>query len=74
MIDACAAAGFRQMIGYIDADNAPSLALHEKFGFARAGLLCGVAFRHGHWSDTVMVQRSLGAGVTAPPPVTAPGR
>ena len=39
MIDACAAAGFRQMIGYIDADNAPSLALHEKFGFARAGLL-----------------------------------
>ena len=42
VIDACAAAGFRQMIGYIDADNAPSLALHEKFGFARAGLLCGV--------------------------------
>ena len=33
LIDACAAAGFRQMIGYIDADNAPSLALHEKFGF-----------------------------------------
>jgi phosphinothricin acetyltransferase len=74
LIDACAAAGFRQMIGYIDADNAPSLALHEKFGFARAGLLCGVAYRHGRWSDTVMVQRSLGAGTTAPPPVTAPGR
>ena len=38
LIDACAAAGFRQMIGYIDADNAASLALHEKFGFARVGL------------------------------------
>lgn len=62
LIDACAAAGFRQMIGYIDADNASSLALHEKFGFARTGLLCGVAYRHGRWSDTVMVQRSLGAG------------
>ena len=74
LIDACAAAGFRQMIGYIDADNAPSLALHEKFGFARAGLLCGVAYRHGRWSDTVMVQRSLGAGTTAAPPVTTPGR
>lgn len=74
LIDNCAAAGFRQMIGYIDADNAPSLALHEKFGFSRAGLLCGVAYRHGRWSDTVMVQRSLGAGATAPPPVTAPGR
>ncbi|MFB6415631.1 MULTISPECIES: GNAT family N-acetyltransferase [Bradyrhizobium] len=74
LVDACAAAGFRQMIGYIDADNAPSLALHEKFGFARAGLLCGVAYRHGRWSDTVMVQRSLGAGTTAPPPVMAAGR
>ena len=62
------------MIGYIDADNAPSLALHEKFGFSRVGLLCGVAYRHGRWSDTAMMQRSLGAGVTAPPPVTAPGR
>src|ERR1700730_6340510 len=47
LIDACAAAGFRQMIGYIDADNAPSLALHEKFGFSRVGLLCGVAYRYG---------------------------
>jgi phosphinothricin acetyltransferase len=67
LIDACAAAGFRQMIGYIDADNAPSLALHEKFGFARVGLLCGVAYRYGRWSDTIMVQRSLGAGASAPP-------
>ena len=32
LIDACAAAGFRQMIGYVDADNAASLGLHEKFG------------------------------------------
>src|SRR5215831_6469262 len=72
LIDACAAAGFRQMIGYIDADNAPSLALHEKFGFVRVGLLCGVAYRHGRWSDTSMVQRSLGAGSTAPPPASTP--
>ena len=34
LIDACAAAGFRQMIGYIDADNSASLGLHEKFGFS----------------------------------------
>ena len=45
LIDACAAAGFRQMIGYIDADNAASLAIHEKFGFRRVGLLPGVAYR-----------------------------
>jgi L-amino acid N-acyltransferase YncA len=68
LIDACAAAGFRQMIGYIDSDNAASLALHERFGFARAGLLPGVAYRFGRWADTVMVQRSLGPGTTEPPP------
>ena len=68
LIDVCAAAGFRQMIGYIDADNTASLALHEKFGFCRVGLLPGVAYRYGRWADTVMVQRSLAAGSTAPPP------
>jgi phosphinothricin acetyltransferase len=68
LIDACAAAGFRQMVGYIDADNAASLALHERLGFARVGLLPAIAFRYGKWADTVMVQRSLGAGATAPPP------
>jgi phosphinothricin acetyltransferase len=75
LIDACAAAGFRQMIGYIAADNAASLSLHERFGFARVGFLPGVAYRHGRWADSVMVQRSLGAGSTAPPPLSLlPGR
>ena len=74
LIDVCAAAGFRQMIGYIDSDNAASLALHEKFGFARVGLLPGVAYRYGRWADTVMVQRSLAAGSTAPPLISSPGR
>ena len=68
LIDTCAAAGFRQMIGYIDGDNAASLALHDRFGFARVGRLPGVAYRYGHWSDSVMVQRSLGTGTTEPPP------
>ncbi|MBV9533208.1 MAG: N-acetyltransferase [Bradyrhizobium sp.] len=67
LIDACAAAGFRQMIGYIDAENAASLAMHEKFRFCRVGLLRGVAYRYGRWTDTVMVQRSLASGSTEPP-------
>jgi L-amino acid N-acyltransferase YncA len=74
LIDACAAAGFRQMIGYIDSDNAPSLAIHEKFGFRRVGLLPGVAYRYGRWADTVMVQRSLAAGSTEPPLTSNFGR
>ncbi|SKA05143.1 phosphinothricin acetyltransferase [Enhydrobacter aerosaccus] len=68
LVDACAAAGFRQMIGYIDADNAASLGLHERFGFTRVGYLPAVAYRYGHWADSVMVQRPLGPGSTTPPP------
>jgi L-amino acid N-acyltransferase YncA len=67
LIDVCAAAGFRQIIGYIDADNVASLGLHDKFGFARVGLLPGVAYRHGRWADSIMVQRSLGFGATTAP-------
>lgn len=74
LIDACAAAGFRQMIGYIDTDNTASLAIHERFGFRRVGLLSGVAYRYGRWADTVMVQRSLAAGSTEPPLLSSSGR
>jgi L-amino acid N-acyltransferase YncA len=74
LMDACAAAGFRQMIGYIDADNAASLAIHERFGFSRVGLLPAVAYRYGRWADTVMVQRSIGAGATEPPSPPGFGR
>ena len=74
LIDTCAAAGFRQIIGYIDADNTASLAIHEKFGFRRVGLLPGVAYRYGRWADTIMVQRSLAAGSAEPPQLSNFGR
>ena len=67
LIEACAAAGFRQMIGYIDAANRASLGLHEAFGFRQVGFLPAVGFKFGHWTDTVMMQRSLGPGATEPP-------
>ena len=62
-----AAAGFRQMIGYIDAANEASLAIHQRFGFRRVGYLPQIGYKFGHWTDSVMVQRSLGLGSTAPP-------
>ena len=66
LIDSCAAAGFRQMIGYIDAANQASLRLHESFGFRQVGYLPSIGYKFGHWTDTVMVQRSLGPGGTEP--------
>jgi len=62
LIEACAAAGYRQMVCYIDGENAPSLSLHEAFGFVRAGVLKSVALRFGRWTDTVLLQRPLGEG------------
>ena len=67
LIDACAAAGYRQMIGYIDAANAASIHLHETCGFKKVGFLPSVGLKFGHWTDVVMVQRSLGPGAAAPP-------
>jgi phosphinothricin acetyltransferase len=67
LIEACAAAGYRQLIGYIDPANAASLRLHEALGFVRVGLLPGVAFKFGRWADSVIVQRALGTGATTPP-------
>jgi L-amino acid N-acyltransferase YncA len=79
LIEACAAAGYRQMIGYIDGANQASLRLHESCGFRHVGLLPSVGYKFGHWSDSVMVQRALGEGDGAPPgawtkaPDDAPG-
>jgi L-amino acid N-acyltransferase YncA len=67
LIDACAAAGFRQMICYIDAANTASLRLHETFGFRQVGYLPSIGFKFGRWTDSVMMQRSLGPGATEPP-------
>lgn len=67
LIDACAAAGYRQIIGYIDAANKPSIGLHTSCGFREIGYLPSVGYKFGQWTDVVMVQRSLGTGnATAP--------
>ncbi|MGA2895306.1 MAG: N-acetyltransferase family protein [Xanthobacteraceae bacterium] len=67
LIDACAAAGYRQLIGYIDAANSPSIGLHKSCGFKEIGFLPSVGYKFGHWTDVVMMQRSLGSGnATAP--------
>lgn len=67
LVDACAAAGYRQLIGYIDAANTASIRLHESCGFRQVGYLPSIGYRFGRWTDTVMMQRSLGPGDTTLP-------
>ena len=67
LLDACAAAGYRQLIGYIDGANVASIRLHESLGFRQVGYLPSIGYKFGRWTDSVMMQRSLGPGDTAPP-------
>ena len=67
LVDACSAAGFRQMFAYVDAENVPSQNLHEAFGFRRVGMLEGVGYKFGRWTDSLLMQRALGPGSTTPP-------
>ena len=59
----CTNLGYRQMIAIIgDSENWPSIRLHESFGFRHVGTLSAVGFKFGRWVDSVILQRSLGAG------------
>ncbi|MCE1236265.1 MAG: N-acetyltransferase family protein [Hyphomicrobiales bacterium] len=68
LIGRAEAAGFRRMIAVIgDSENAASIGLHAALGFAPAGVLPSVGWKHGRWLDSVLMQRPLGPGDDAPP-------
>lgn len=68
IVEAAEAAGFRQMVAIIgDAENAASIATHERCGFRHVGILTSVGRKHRTWLDTVIMQRALGAGDGRPP-------
>jgi phosphinothricin acetyltransferase len=71
LISACEKAGCRQMIAVIgDSENWSSIKLHEKFGFARIGVLPAVGWKFGRWVDSVLMQRALGPGAETRPEET----
>ena len=68
LIERCDAKGLRLMVAVIgDSENHASIGLHRAMGFARAGRLPAVGWKHGRWVDTVFMTRPLGPG-----PSTAP--
>ena len=59
----CEAKGLRQIVAVIgDSANIASIALHRRLGFATVGTIRSAGFKFGRWVDTVLMQRSLGAG------------
>jgi phosphinothricin acetyltransferase len=64
VIEACAGRGFRQMIAVIGDSprQVGSVGLHKALGFHHVGILQDAGFKHGHWCDTLLMQRELGDG------------
>jgi phosphinothricin acetyltransferase len=59
LIDAARLREIHAMIGGIDAQNAASIALHERLGFRHAGTLPQVGFKFGRWLDLAFYQLLL---------------
>ncbi|SNR27885.1 phosphinothricin acetyltransferase [Haloechinothrix alba] len=59
-------ADVRELIAVITSTMDASLRLHRRCGFAEAGTLTGVGYKHGQWLDTVLMQRSLAADGSTP--------
>jgi len=56
----CHEGRFQQMVAVVgDSANTGSIALHERAGFRRVGVLQDVGFKFGRHLDTVLMQRSL---------------
>ena len=56
LIERARAADVHTIVAGIEAANAGSIALHEKFGFRRVGLLREVGFKFGRWLDLAYLQ------------------
>jgi L-amino acid N-acyltransferase YncA len=63
LLTECEAKGLRQIVAVIgDSANMASIALHRRLGFTIVGTIRSAGFKFGRWVDTVLMQRSLGAG------------
>ena len=69
LLSRCEAAGARQVVAVIgDSANAGSIGVHRALGFEPVGTIAAAGWKFGRWLDVVMMQKSLGAGASAPAP------
>jgi phosphinothricin acetyltransferase len=62
------ARGYRLMIAVIgDSAQTPSIELHRAAGFKLVGTFEAVGYKFDRWLDSVLMQRPLGNGRSAPP-------
>ena len=59
LIDRARALGHHTLIATISADQAPSIALHQAFGFVEKGRLAELGHKLGRWVDVAYLQRMV---------------
>jgi phosphinothricin acetyltransferase len=59
LVDLAHERGIHVMVAGIDADNAPSIALHEALGFVEVARMPEVGRKFDRWLDLVLMQRIL---------------
>lgn len=64
LIAAARGQNYHVLVGAIDAANAVSIRLHEKFEFVRCGAIRHAGFKFGKWLDLVFYQLILPTPVT----------
>ena len=68
LIVECEARNYRLMIAVIgDSAQTPSIELHRAAGFRMVGAFEAVGYKFDRWLDSVLMQRPLGKGSSAPP-------
>jgi phosphinothricin acetyltransferase len=68
LIAECEQRNYRLMIAVIgDSAQAPSIELHRAAGFTMVGTFEAVGYKFDRWLDSVLMQRPLGKGASAPP-------
>jgi L-amino acid N-acyltransferase YncA len=68
LLEHCEAAGIRKVMAIIgDSANAGSVGVHRALGFEEVGKINSCGWKFGAWRDIVIMQKTLGAGDSAPP-------
>jgi L-amino acid N-acyltransferase YncA len=64
--------GTRKVMAVIgDSANAGSIGVHKALGFEPVGVVQSCGWKFDRWLDIVLMQKTLGAGDSTPPDVTA---
>lgn len=68
LLACCEAVGIRKVMAVIgDSANAGSVGVHKALGFSQVGIVEGAGWKFGAWRDIVIMQKTIGVGITTPP-------